>query len=129
MGRPKLATPLTYLYAALDESSDGYCALVAGEKGAIDQHVRKLPHSFTHMVSWQGSDNEKKSIVSRLGFEGNILVHCAKFGLKELDRKIGDAQLSGRCRMPTTKINNIIGYEMAQLISSIVSLHWIIIFQ
>jgi hypothetical protein len=68
------------------------------------------------MASWHGDDNEKKSIVKSLDFEGIILAHCAKFGLKELDRKIGDAQLSGKCRMPTSKINNIIGYQMARIV-------------
>ncbi|MGH7793239.1 MAG: hypothetical protein ACREOB_13070, partial [Thermodesulfobacteriota bacterium] len=50
-----------------------------------------------------------------------ILAHCAKFGLKELDKKVGEAQLTGKCRMPTTKVNNIIGYEMARIIDKFYS--------
>jgi len=61
---------LVHLYAALDESSGGYCALVVGDKAAIDQLVRKLPKTFAHMVSWRGGDNEKKEVVNRLDFEG-----------------------------------------------------------
>lgn len=87
-----------------------------GDKAAIDRQIRKIPPTFVHMASWHGGDDEKKHIVRSLDLEGNMLVHCAKFGLKELYSKIGDAQLAGRCRMPATKINNIIGYEMTRAI-------------
>jgi hypothetical protein len=107
---------LNYLHAAIDESENGYYAIVIGDKGAIERQVRKLPKHFTHMVSWYGGDYEKKQILSNLDFEGNILVHCVKFGLKALKVKIQDSMLSGRCRMPSIKINNIIGYEMARTI-------------
>lgn len=39
-----------------------------------------------------------------------------KFGFKELRAKIHAAMTSGKCRMPSTKINNIIGYEVARSI-------------
>lgn len=109
---------MNYLYAALDESSDGYYALIVGDKAAIDRLVSRIPPTFVHMASWHGDDDEKREIIRNLDFEGNVLAHCAKFGLKELDSKIGDALLSGKCRMPTTKINSKIGYEMARAIDS-----------
>lgn len=107
---------MNYLFAALDESSDGYCALVVGDKSAIDQNLKAIPLTFVHMTSWHGGDDEKRIIIQNLKLEGKILVHCAKFGLKKLDEEIGEAILSGKCRMPQTKRNNIIGYEIARFI-------------
>lgn len=71
------------------------------------------------MTSWHGNNDEKKQIVKSLDFEGNILSYCVKFGLKDLQNKIQYAIKSGRCRMPSIKINNIIGYEMARTIDKL----------
>jgi hypothetical protein len=107
---------MNYLYAALDESEDGYYAMVVGDTIAIERQARRIPPTFVHMASWHGNDDEKRQIVRNLDFDGNIEVHCAKFGLKVLQNKIHHAIVTGRCRMPSIKINNTIGYEMARAI-------------
>lgn len=107
---------MDYLYAALDESENGYYALVVGDRLSIEQQTRKIPPTFVHMASWHGNDEEKKRIVRNLDCDGNMQVHCAKFGLKVLENKIHHVISTGRCRMPSIKINNIIGYEMARAI-------------
>jgi hypothetical protein len=68
------------------------------------------------MASWHGDEDRKKQLVRSLDFEGNILAYCAKLGLKELQGKVRAAVLANECRMPSVKVNNVIGYQLARRI-------------
>jgi hypothetical protein len=110
---------LTDLLAGIDESENGYYAIVVGDADAITKNVRHLPDGFTHITSLYANSDGKRKIVDDFDFSGNIMVSCLKFGLSDLRKVVDDEIRKGRIRMPKEKINRKIGYEVVRAIDKI----------
>jgi hypothetical protein len=105
---------LPKLYAAIDDTNDmEYLAFVIGDKESISANLKKLPLGFTHMAHMR-SKYEKKLLLGRFSFDGNIRVCCVKFGLNEINSLVESALASvNKSNMSSRIINNRIAYEIA----------------
>jgi hypothetical protein len=105
---------LPKLYAAIDDTNDlEYLAFVVGDKESINANLKQIPPTFTHMAHIH-SKYEKKLLLSRFSFDGNIRVCCVKFGLNEINSLVGSVLASvNKSNMSSRIINNKIAYEIA----------------
>jgi hypothetical protein len=64
---------LSKLLGAIDDMLDmRYLAFVVGDEQSINANLRELPDGFIHMTLL-GSKHEKRSLLNRFHFDGNIL--------------------------------------------------------
>jgi hypothetical protein len=105
---------LPELYAAIDDTNDlEFLAFVVGDKESVSTNLKQLPLGFTHMAHMH-SKHEKKLLLDRLSFDGNIRVCCVQFGLNEIKSLVKSALSSvNKLNMSSRIINNKIAYEIA----------------
>jgi hypothetical protein len=105
---------LPKLYGAIDDTNNlEYLAFVVGDEEAFKTNLKHLPRGFTHMTNMSGK-YEKKDLLKKFNFDGNIQVCCVKFGLYELKSTIQSAlAAANNLNMASKKINARISYEMA----------------
>jgi hypothetical protein len=101
------------LYAAIDETNDfEYLSFIVGLKEDIMRIEEKIPPSFTHMTRSCSGKSEKLELVNKFDFRENVLVHCAKFSIRKLKKKIDDEIILNHVsRKPKSQIYNILASE------------------
>ncbi|MGB6530695.1 MAG: hypothetical protein WBF33_21520 [Candidatus Nitrosopolaris sp.] len=101
------------LLAAIDETNDGeYLGFVVGDRESVDFNIKQLPANFSRMA-FLSSRYEKRLLLSKFKFDGNIRVCCVNFGLNEIKSTAKSTLASvNKLNMSSRKINKKIAYEI-----------------